>query len=196
MPELYIRSVLGEEMLPFLEGLAELRIAVFREWPYLYEGSAEYERAYLQRYVDCPESIAVLAVSGDDLVGASTGLPLAAADEDFREPFATTDYPIDSVFYCAESVLLPAWRGRGMGRRFFAEREAQAKKCGAIWSAFCAVDRSGDDQRRPSGYRDLGPFWSRLGYERKEDVKASFGWAEVGAEEESLHPMTFWLKRL
>jgi len=191
-----ILTLNGASILPYLERLAALRIAVFREWPYLYEGSAEYERGYLQRYVDCEESVVVFAFAGDQIVGASTGLPLGAADDDFRQAFAGSDYPMERVFYCGESVLLPTWRGRGIGRRFYEEREVHARSLGAAWSAFCAVDRAADDVRRPPAYRDLGPFWRRLGYQRKDHLKASFSWREVDAEQESEHAMTFWLKQL
>ncbi len=34
------------QILDHLEDLTRLRIDVFREWPYLYEGSEEYERGY------------------------------------------------------------------------------------------------------------------------------------------------------
>ncbi len=196
MAEVRIQSVCGEDILPYLEWLAELRIKVFREWPYLYEGSVEYERGYLQRYVDCPDSIVVLAFDDDQLVGASTGLPLISADQDFQRAFDGSDYPLDSIFYFAESVLLTGWRGRGIGRRFFVEREEHARHCGSAWAAFCAVDRPANDARRPSDYRDLEPFWSRLGYVRKEKIKAFFNWPEVGSGEESQHAMTFWLKQL
>ena len=73
-----------------LEPLAQLRIAVFREWPYLYQGSADYEMRYLDTYVRCPRSLAVLVWDGPDCVGASTALPLADADEATRAPFATS----------------------------------------------------------------------------------------------------------
>ncbi len=196
IPDVRIRLVRVAELLPYVEGLAALRIEVFREWPYLYEGSAAYESGYLKRYVDCADSLVVLAFADDQMVGASTGLPLVSADDDFKQALAASEFPVESVFYCGESVLLPAWRGRGIGRRFFVEREAQARHCGAAWAAFCAVDRSAADPRCPGDYRDLGPFWFRLGYERKEKLKAFFSWREVGAGEESPHAMTFWLKRL
>ena len=40
----------GPEITPWLDDVARLRLAVFRDWPYLYEGDADYERDYLGAY--------------------------------------------------------------------------------------------------------------------------------------------------
>ena len=56
--------------------VARLRINVFRDWPYLYEGDLEYEQAYLRPYLDSKNAIVVGAWDGDQLVGVSTGAPM------------------------------------------------------------------------------------------------------------------------
>ena len=61
------------------------------------------------------------------MVGASTALPLADETVEFQQPFIDAGWDPARIFYCAESVVLPAWRGRGLGVRFFAEREAHAR---------------------------------------------------------------------
>ena len=42
-----VKSLVGEEMKAVLPDLARLRIIVFRDWPYLYDGTLEYEQEYL-----------------------------------------------------------------------------------------------------------------------------------------------------
>ncbi len=42
-----LRQLHGQELGPWLDVLGKLRIRVFREFPYLYDGSLEYERDYL-----------------------------------------------------------------------------------------------------------------------------------------------------
>ena len=70
-------------MLPHLDEVARLRIAVFRDWPYLYDGDEGYEREYLAAYARSPNSVVVLARDGDTAIGASTGIPLAEDGADF-----------------------------------------------------------------------------------------------------------------
>ncbi len=193
---LKVQILHGPEIAEFIDDLARLRIAVFREYPYLYDGSTEYEKKYLKTYLDCPDSIVVLVWDDGIVVGASTGLPLAAADFDFQKPFVESkQYRVDSFFYCAESVLLPAYRGGGYGRRFFQERESHAIKLGRFThTCFCAVERPPNHDARPANYRDLTPFWEGLGYQKQEDLQTAFSWKEIGENRESIKPMTFWTK--
>ncbi|SFR41775.1 hypothetical protein SAMN05216203_0117 [Marinobacter daqiaonensis] len=60
----HITALSGQEVLPYLDDLARLRIEVFRAFPYLYDGDMGYERRYLATYADSPESFFVLAQPG------------------------------------------------------------------------------------------------------------------------------------
>ena len=44
------RILTGDAVAGVLDDLARLRIAVFRDWPYLYDGDVDYERDYLTAY--------------------------------------------------------------------------------------------------------------------------------------------------
>ena len=63
----------GPEITPWLDDVARLRVTVFRDWPYLYEGDLDFERDYLAAYARSAESVFVLAMQGGEVVGASTG---------------------------------------------------------------------------------------------------------------------------
>lgn len=190
------RVLTGAAIAPVLPDLARLRIAVFRDWPYLYEGSAAYEEDYLQVYTQAEGAIVVAAYDGDQLVGASTGCPLLAHSDDFSAALEGSDLPLDQIFYCAESVLLPAYRGHGFGHAFFDHREGQARALGLGYSAFCSVMRPEDHPRRPAGYRPLDPFWRARGYAPIEGVIAQFDWQDIDQSDETTHPLQFWAKRL
>ncbi|HZP92062.1 MAG TPA: hypothetical protein VFB20_04175, partial [Burkholderiales bacterium] len=55
----------GKGLERYVDDLARLRIEVFREFPYLYDGSLDYERKYLKTYIGVPDSVIVLAFDGD-----------------------------------------------------------------------------------------------------------------------------------
>lgn len=193
---LTVTALRGAELLPVLDDVARLRIGVFNAWPYLYRGSVDYERDYLAAYAATPDAVCVVARAGDEVVGASTGLPLLDDGPAFRQPFGAAGIDPAQVFYFGESVLLPAWRGRGIGHAFFDAREAHARALGRFsMTAFCAVDRAADDPRRPPGHRDNDAFWRKRGYARQPGMTMQLRWEEAGRGD-VLHPLTFWTRAL
>lgn len=186
----------GREITPHLPALAHLRIEVFRDYPYLYDGKLSYEADYLGRYAENPASLFVLAFDGDRLVGASTGQPLTDEMIEFRAPFEANGFHAAHVFYYGESILLQDYRGHGIGKRFMTEREAHAKQQGFELAAFCAVERPNDHPDKPKAYRSLHGFWDAQGYQRHSKLVTSFAWKDIGEHKESHKTMVFWLKTL
>ncbi len=180
-----------------LEPLADLRIEVFRDWPYLYDGDRDYEAWYLAKLAAADGAVLVAAFDGDDLVGASTGLPLSAEHADLSNPLAVAGYPVDRIYYGAETVLRRRYRGRGLYRRFFARREDHAGALGRYRHlAFCGVIRPDDHPLRPTDAAPLDPVWERFGYRRLDGAIARFPWKDVDRDSETVKPMQFWIKPL
>lgn len=177
-----------------LPALARLRIEVFRAFPYLYEGDEAYERAYLRTYLNVPGAAIVLAKDGARIVGAATCLPLAAETPNVRKPFLDAGMDVSRIFYFGESVLDPAYRGRGVGVAFFKAREAQAS--GYARSCFCAVQRPADHPLRPKTYVPLDEFWRHRGYRPREDLTCLMSWKDIGEPAETQKRLTFWIKDL
>ena len=191
-----VERLTGAALEAALPDVARLRIAVFRAYPYLYDGDAEYEERYLQVYRDSDAAILVGAYDGDTLVGAATGTPMEDHAADFGAALAGCGVPLERIFYCAESVLLPAYRGRGIGHRFFDLREDHARALGRTHAAFCGVVRPEGHPARPPEYRPLDAFWRKRGYAPVEGATAHFRWKEVGEAEESDHALQFWMRAL
>jgi len=196
MSRLRLLVLRGAALEGALDALAALRIAVFRDWPYLYDGDLDYGRGYLEVYRTSPDAVVVGAFDGNRLVGAATGTPMADHADAFAAPLAVAGLAPDAVFYCAESVLLPAYRGQGAGHAFFDAREAHARALGHTHSAFCAVVRPADHPLRPPGYRPLDPFWHRRGYRPIEGATARFSWKDIDRPEPDEKPLQLWLRRL
>jgi len=187
----------GPKLLDHLDALARLRIRVFRDWPYLYDGDMAYETRYLRTHAEAKGSVIVLARDGDTIVGASTGMPLIEETAEVRAPFERHGYSIDEIFYLGESVLLPEYRGQGAGVAFFEHREAHAREIGRFTHAcFCGVQRPDDHPARPADDVPLDAFWQHRGYRKQPALNTCFSWKEIGEPGESSKPMTFWMKPL
>ncbi|MGC4013655.1 MAG: GNAT family N-acetyltransferase [Luteolibacter sp.] len=186
-----VRRLTGDEIRPYLGDLASLRIQVFREFPYLYDGSETYESEYLDSYASTSGGVIVLALDGKKVIGVSTGLPLEEADEAFQRPFIEAGIPVTQVFYLGESVLLKEYRGQGIGHRFFDEREAHAKELGCSMTAFCAVERPMDHPLCPPDYHSNDGFWSKRGYTKRPELFSQLSWKQIDSSEEVENVLTF-----
>lgn len=192
-----VQSYTGADLKALMPDLARLRMIVFRDWPYLYEGSLAYEEEYLAKFAAAPGAVCVIARDGDQVVGASTGAPMVEHADEFGEPFKAAGYDISKIFYCGESVLLKSHRGHGVGKEFFAHREAQAHRLGDFThSTFCRVVRPDDHPLKPSDYIPLDRFWGKLGYAPVDGILATYAWQDVGENEETKKKMQFWMKAL
>lgn len=197
MGVLRLERLSGEQLSHYIPELAQLRITVFHDYPYLYDGDLDYEQRYLKTYTEAPDSVIVLAFDGNKVVGASTGIPLKHETDEVKQPFINAGYAIDKVFYCGESVLLSDYRGQGAGVAFFEHREAHASEIGGFeYSCFCGVQRPEDHPRRPADYVPLDHFWRKRGYEKQPELNTTFHWKELDEMAESPKPMTFWMKKL
>lgn len=193
---LSIAPVTGARLAEVIPALARLRIAVFRDFPYLYDGDAAYEAEYLADFAAAEDAVIVVARDGDDIVGAATAAPLAAQDDAWKRPLAAAGFDIARTFYFGESVLLDSYRGRGVGHAFFDLREAQARGCGATHAAFCSVIRAADHPERPTSHRPLDAFWRGRGYAPVPGVTTTFDWKTVGSAAEETHRLQYWTRAL
>jgi len=192
-----VSRLTGADLRAALDDLARLRIEVFRDWPYLYDGSYDYERAYFSNFAASDGAIVVVARDGSDIVGAATAVPMGGHAEEFAEPFERHGYDITRIFYLGESVLLPRYRGRGLGHAFFEHREAHGCALGGFdYATFCSVVRPADHPLKPADYRPLDSFWRKRGYEPVPGLVGSFPWRDVGDAAETEKPMQFWMKLL
>ncbi len=193
--KLHIERYSGKQLEKYIPELARLRIAVFRDFPYLYDGDLGYEEHYLQTYIDAPDSVIVLAFDDGKVIGASTAIPLCRETGEVKKPFLEHGYDPEEIFYCGESVLQKNYRGQGLGVRFFHEREEHARQLGGFRHiCFCCVERPADHPRRPDDYIPLDAFWKKRGYSKHPELQTSYVWKDLDEQQETPKPMTFWLK--
>lgn len=187
----------GEEARKYADDIAHLRLRVFNDFPYLYEGTLEYEKKYLETYFKAKHSFILLLKDGDQFIGATTGIWAQEEEESFRQPFVAQGIDPKQVFYFGESVLLPEYRGKGLGKVFFEEREAFARSLGFIeWLAFCAVVREENHPLRPKAFRPLNEFWISQGFSKSPSLKTTYEWQDKDQNEVTKKNMEYWLKKI
>lgn len=187
----------GPEAFNYLEALANLRMQVFKDFPYLYDGDLEYEKNYLKTYFATHNSFVVLAIDSsrnDLIIGASTAILLPEAEPAFRQPFLESGIDENQVCYFGESVLLANYRGLGIGKEFMNARLRFAQSKGMKKAAFCAVQRQAEHPLKPSDYRPLNDFWIKIGFQIAPALSAEYDWKDIDQKQTTTKKMQFWIK--
>lgn len=191
---LRVQSWQGPKISEVFDDLARLRIQIFKEYPYLYLGSYEYEKKYLNRYSESKLSYLVGIWDEKQLIGASTAMPLVDEEDFIQKPFLEHNWNLKKIFYFGESLLLPKYRGQGMGNLFFDQREFFASQNKFEVTTFCSVIRPENHALKPAEYRSHDLFWSKRGYQKYSQLLTQFQWQDIDQDHESKKQMQFWVK--
>lgn len=196
-PDFEIEIIDGPGVVQALDRLAELRVHVFREFPYLYDGDMDYEREYLRSYAESSNAFVVIVKVEGRVVGAASAIPMEEEIASVTTPFLDAGLDPESIVYFGESLLLRDFRGHGVGVRFFTERENWARSLGGRkMVAFCNVLRDEGHPRRPPTWQPLNGFWRRRGFEERPDLETTFEWKDLDEDKASPKRMRFWTKLL
>jgi GNAT superfamily N-acetyltransferase len=186
----------GSAVADSLADLASLRILIFQEFPYLYDGRREDELRYLKLYAEAPEAFVIIVTDSGKVVGAATGIPLRHEHQGLIVPFVGSAYSVDEIYYVGELLLYPAYRNQGLGLRLVTQIEDQVRSLGTYRYLTCAtVVRSDDHPRRPTQNLPIDRFLARTGFRPLPGMTTEFSWRENDGVTRT-HPMKFWIKEL
>ena len=186
----------GSAVTESLDDIASLRINIFQEFPYLYDGRREEEFRYLKVYENTPDAAIMTASDSGKIIGAATGIPLCHEHEELVKPFVRSHYALDEIYYVGELLLYPEFRNRGLGLRLLKQMEEQVRSLGNYRYLTCAtVVRPDDHPLRTSTYLPINRFLAVAGFHPLPALMTEFSWLETDGVTRR-HPMTFWLKEL
>lgn len=125
MKSIAIETLKGKQLVSHLSELAKLRLTVFREYPYLYEGNLDFERHYLSLFANSEDAFLAIAKEGNKVIAAISGFPLDCAQKEIRNAF--THYPMSTkeIFALCEIVVLKEYRSQKIGTLLYREFENQ-----------------------------------------------------------------------
>lgn len=194
--ELTIKAFSGEDARLYWQQIAKLRIEMFKEFPYLYEGTYEYEKEYLETYFKSKNSVILLVFDADDLVGFSNAIPLVEEMKEIQEPFLRMGIDIGAHLYVGEVMIQPPYRGRGLLRKFFEYHDASAVKQNCSKIVLMTVNRSDDHPCRPKNYNSPDPIWEHFGYHRLPEMDISMVWKQVDTHKDEVNRLALWQKHI
>lgn len=189
-----IKKLDSQELHSRLEDLAGLRLTIFREYPYLYDGTLEDELSYVSHYAE--QGMVLIALDGNTVAAAVTGMPLDLESEPFQQPFRAADRDPGQYFYIGELLLLPAYRGNGLGSHLLGLIEQEITNTSRYTHVCCAtVIRPDNHPLRPGDFFPIEPFCRRHGYHLLENVSIRIPWQQIDGTK-PLNTLRFWAKQL
>lgn len=188
------QTIYGLDVIPYLDDIARLRITIFREFPYLYEGSLAYEKEYLAKFSRSKESVTILAKDQEEVIGVFTGLPLHLEDETITRSIPQEKL-LDS-FYFSELLLLKAYRKQGIGKNLLQQMETIIKQKSVYQRiVFASILREENHPLKPLEYYSMDNAWKKYGYSKTTDT-CQILWKEINQSEETPKTLAIWEKVL
>lgn len=187
------RTYRGAQIAEVTETLFYLSKTIFRDFPYLFDGSTTTEN-YMERYAKMQHSFALIIHEGNNLVGAATACLLNEEWDIFRTPYKEAGFDLEKTFYFGEGILLPPYRGMGLYKTMMNERIQAAKKYGATKASFISVVRPSNHLLRPANYQELTPIWNKYGFFKDPKCDVKLSWKDVDKPEPDLKTLNAWVK--
>ena len=181
--------------------IAKQRLAVFKEYPYLYRGTFSEEYAYLGWFLKLPHTAVAVAYRQDEPVGFLTGTSFTDFDEHFEgtiDLFKKAGFDHTLYYYFGEVIILPEYRGLGLSKQLFAAMENYVRTKTSFSKACFVCEEHEQHPLKPKDYKELSVLWLRFGY-KKTDLPVYFNWPTIqqnGQTKEQEHVMNYWIKNL
>lgn len=191
----------GSEACRYFAPLVELKLATFAKFPYLYKGDIDSERAWLETYLRSDSSIILIVEHDGKIIGASTGIGGQDEDENYRKPFLDRGIDPATIFFYGESMVLPKYRGIGLGKVFYEQREKYARSLPGIKaSAMCILQRGSEHPLAPATFdrsRDnYERIWEGRDFAALPNVTAAAEWQDLDTGVPTEKTFQVWLKLL
>ncbi|AIT09265.1 hypothetical protein LO80_04300 [Candidatus Francisella endociliophora] len=187
----------GLEIDKFLNDVIDLRIKVFREYPYLYDGNLEYEREYFKDFIKDSTARVILVKDADKVVAVATSIALSNAHlcDDTHKPFVEKGYDVERFYYYGEIMIDQDYRNQGISKQIYQLREKEAKSLGFDKLCFATIIKDSDNI--PADYFDPNKMWKSMGFVERLDMRVECSWPKIqadGSTKEQTSGLNFWIK--
>ncbi|HLC06649.1 MAG TPA: GNAT family N-acetyltransferase [Candidatus Babeliales bacterium] len=196
-----IKVLTQDELKTLLPFVAQLRVNIFRNYPYLYDGNIAEEMDNLEKYAQHNNSALAIAYYNENPVGFLCGSDLIHYSVHFENSvadlFKGVDLNIENYYYCADIIILPEHRGKYLAPQLFDAIENYAQQKG--YTACCFITEHHENHPlKPRDHKSLVPLWNSLNYKKSALITyASWQTHQVdGTIKLEQHPLIFWLKNL
>lgn len=198
LTKLILSLFIGAQCSEMINTVSDLRITMFKEYPYLYQGDKEYEKHYVKAYVQ-ERGMVIKAAVKEELAGVITGIPLVEDAETFpeaKQAFVQQGFIPEQFYYIGEVMVMPQFRKKGIAAALFNALEKQAQKWNYEKFCFVTIEHDKNHSLKPANYEDPAAVWRKLGYS-KTSVTIPAKYPTIcadGSVQEIENTFVFWVK--
>ena len=179
--------------------LAQWRIQYFNEFPYLYVGTFEYERSYIDAYIKGKDSMLVTVEIDNKVIAIASGIALLSEFDivSSSAQLLKNLVKIETCAYLGEMIIDEEHRGQGLSRIIISKQEEYFKSLGYTHTCFLTVVRT-NHPLEPQNYINPSTFWNPIGY-IKTNIISSYNWPTIQPNGEVIemdNEMVYWIKTL
>jgi len=193
---LYMKVLSGPDAREYFEDIAQIRISLFSEYPYLYEGTIEHEKEYLETYFKSSCALILLVFDGQKIVGFSNSIALSEESEEMKTPFIEHKLNLSEYLYIGEVMIYKPYRNKKILRKFLEFHENTALTQGYSHMIFMTVERPDNHPARPDNHRLLDPVWKHFGYQQIPGLQIHFMWPQVDTNQDTENTLAIWQKNI
>ena len=183
----------------YLEEVIKLRVEVFREYPYLYDGNLEYEKEYFKDFVKDSTARVILVKDGFEVVAVATSIALSNAHlcDDIHKPFIEKGYDVERFYYYGEIMIDKNYRNKGISKQIYGLREKEVLSLGFDRLCFATILK--DSDKMPQDYFDPAEMWKSMRFDEHLDMQVECSWPKIqydGSTREQVSKLNFWVKKI
>lgn len=192
-PKVEFKAFYGEEARPYKNDIAKIRTEMFREFPYLYDGSEEYEKEYLETYFKCPKALVILAFVNGKVRGFSSSIPLDSENDEITQPFRDSNIDMADYYYIGEVMLRPELQKMGLTHKFYGFHFDAFLKGGYKAATFLTVQRDADHPQRPKDYTPIDGICKYFGFRKDPKLIGEMEWKRVDTGKDEINTVDYWV---
>jgi len=190
---LYIKALSGKDAQSYTEQIAQLRITMFRKYPYLYDGDMKNEESYLQTYWKSQKSTFLLLFnSEDEIVGLSSSRPLDEEMPEVKKPFLNTEIDLSKCLYIGETLIKEKYQGMQILDQMVKYYKEMVPKQAYECVLFMTVLREDNHPAKPDNYQPLDEIWKHYGFEVMKGKKIFLNWKRIDTQNEEENTLIVW----
>lgn len=191
-----LKTLQFHDVEPLWPQIVKLMDAVYMEYPNLYDGAGDGYDYNLDVFRKARDTHFCLIFDGPKIVGFIGSMCMEDAVTSYMKHLTAKNIPLQSKYYIGETVILPEYRGKGLGKKLHEAAETHARHLDYSEFWLCTLDESRVTTPAPAKYSSGEKFWRNRGFTRHPELIFNTRYKAVGESAETAHGMIFYSKRL